>query len=115
MLRTASAPVAGASAQASPAQQHRQQHSQQHSQQYSGPYGLVDEEEDGDDDDEGDANVGHAQVPGGATLNDQLAAPQRQADVEEGVGAGQAPAPAHVIPCLHPPPHLRRPMCRLFR
>ena len=121
MLRTASAPVAGASAQASPAQQHSQHHSQQHSrqhsqqhrQQYSGPYGLVDDEEEGDDD-EGDTNAGHAQVPNGATLNDQPAAPQGQADVEEGVRAGQAPPLSHGIPFMHPP-HLRQPMCRLFR
>ena len=105
MLRAASAPAADSPAQSSPAQQHIQQHTQQH----SGPYGLIDEDEDGDGDDD------HAEVPSDGVLNEHLAALQLQEDEEEGVRAVQQSAPAHVVPCLHPPPLPRRPMCRLFR
>lgn len=109
MPRAASAPVANVQAQASPAQQHTQQHSQQHSQQlsqqHSGQYGLVDEDEDVGHDE-------HAEVPSHNTSDEHQAALQLQEDEEEGARARQ---PAHVTPCLHPPPLPHQPMCRLFR
>lgn len=114
MPHAASAPVADVQAQACPAQQHTQQHSQRHSQQlsqqHSGQYGLVDEDED---DDVGDDE--HAEVPSHNTSDEHQAALQVQEDEEEGARARQQPAPAHVTPCLHPPPLPRQPMCRLFR